>query len=69
MMSPRSHRPVALALAALLVVPLAMSVRSDGTVTAAVVGVLAILLLSAWGGRSWLDRRRQREVEQQRDPS
>ena len=50
-------------LAALLVVPLAASVRSDSTVTAAVVGVLAILLLSAWGGRSWLDRRRRREVD------
>jgi membrane protein implicated in regulation of membrane protease activity len=69
MMNPRSHRPVALALAALLVVPLALSVRSDGTVTAALMGVLAILLLSAWGGRSWLDRRRQRQVEQQHDPS
>jgi hypothetical protein len=64
MMGPRSHRPVATGLAALLVIPVALGVRSDSTVASAVVAVLVILAAGGWGGRAWLDRRRRLQMEQ-----
>ena len=68
MMGSRSHRPVALGLAALLVIPVTLRLRSDSTVAGAVVGVLVDPARSADGpDGSWLERRRQR-TERERQP-
>lgn len=68
MMGARSHRPVAVGLAALLVVPVTLGIRSDSTVAGAVVGVAVVLLAGGWAGRVWLERRERTEQEQQRHP-
>ena len=50
MMGSRSHRPVAVALAALLVIPVTLGIRSDSTVAGAVVGVVVVLVGGGWAG-------------------
>jgi hypothetical protein len=68
MMGSRSHRPVAIGLAALLVIPVTLGIRSDSTVAGAVVGVVVVLLGGGWAGRAWLERRERAERERQPHP-
>ncbi len=68
MMGSRSHRPVAVALAALLVIPVTLGIRSDSTVAGAVVGVVVVLVGGGWAGRAWLERRERAQREQQHHP-